>query len=223
MHKFLGGDEIPLNFFVINGYLYQGMLLGPKETLRYTWMTLTQTIQILKGGIRVWQAARENFSRAVSQWGAEPIEALTSSQLLAGAQELFIEAARYYTAVQSSTLPTATSSETLFTKFYEGLVKGRDDPKAANFLVGFETIPIRAEKSLFDLASWCRQRPALQEYIQGNSSRQVAHALQNSESPAGLSTEDWSGLRQRLHAHFDTFGHTVYDFDFTNPMPAEDP
>ncbi len=66
--------------------------------------------------------------------------------------ELLDAGAAYYTAVQTI-IPLAASSETAFTAFYRRLVHRPGDPPAATFLLGFDSAPIRAERSLFDLAA----------------------------------------------------------------------
>jgi hypothetical protein len=50
-------------------------------------------------------------------------------------------------------------SEALFTMFYNRLVRREGDPPAQTFLLGFDSMPILAEKSLYDLASWSREHP----------------------------------------------------------------
>ena len=58
-------------------------------------------------------------------------------------------------AVALGVIPAAWISEALFTMTYK-LVKRRDDPSAPTFLMGFDSLPIRAEKSLYDIAIWVR-------------------------------------------------------------------
>ena len=50
-------------------------------------------------------------------------------------------------------------SEAVFTQFYQRLVRRKGDPLATTFLFGSETIALRAEKALFDLAAWCGEEP----------------------------------------------------------------
>ena len=44
-----------------------------------------------------------------------------------------------------------------FTRFYDAVVRSKDDPPAQVFLLGADSEPIRAEKSLYDLATWTRE------------------------------------------------------------------
>ncbi len=47
-------------------------------------------------------------------------------------------------------------ARSLFTRFYDAVVRSKDDPPAQVFVLGFDSEPIRAEKSLYDLATWTR-------------------------------------------------------------------
>ena len=113
----------------------------------------------------VWRGTRQDrwrnyshpkYRRIVNDWTArEHRVGLSTDELLAGVQELVDAAAEYYTAVQTI-IPVAATSEVLFTRFYDAVVRGKDDPPAQVFLLGFDSEPIRAEKSLYDLATWTR-------------------------------------------------------------------
>ena len=105
-------------------------------------------------------------------------------------------------------IPLAATSEVLFTRFYERLVRRRTDPPAATYLVGFDSLPIRAEKSLYDLAGWARSVPGL------------AQALLDAHPGDHPSGHEWN---ERFAAHLAAYGHTVYNLDFANAVPADDP
>ena len=92
---------------------------------------------------------------AVAAWRDRPLDGLTDAELLDGVQELLDAGTTYYTAVQAI-IPLAASSEVVFTRFYDALVRRPGEPSASTFLVGFDSAPIRAEKSLWDLAEWTR-------------------------------------------------------------------
>ena len=95
---------------------------------------------------------------------------MTNTELLDGVVELLDAGTAYYTAVQTI-IPQAVSSESAFTRYYERLVRRPGDPPAVTFLLGFDSAPIRAEQSLFDLAAWARTRPALADALRGASPR----------------------------------------------------
>ena len=65
-------------------------------------------------------------------------------------------AATYYTAVQTI-IPMAATSEIALTRYYDAFVRRDGDPPASALLLGFDSEPIRAERSLWDLAHWARE------------------------------------------------------------------
>ena len=80
-------------------------------------------------------------------------------------KELVDAAAEYYTAVQTI-IPVAATSEVLFTWLYSSVVRQtKVDLPAQVFLLGSDSEPIRAEKSLYDLATWTRSQPELAESL----------------------------------------------------------
>jgi pyruvate,water dikinase len=131
-------------------------------------------------------------------------------------------AGKLYTVIQSGTLPTASSSEIIFTRIYK-MVSRKEDPKAETLLLGLESLPLRAEKSQFDLGRWIRERPALRDFTLHSSSGELDAALRSSATPKDVPAEDWSEFKSHFETHLDEFGHTSYEFDFMNPTPAETP
>src|SRR5207245_1518751 len=88
---------------------------------------------------------------------------------------------------------------------------------AATFLVGFDSEPIRAEKSLFEIAGWLRERPALASAVLEAGGERVVKRLGHFDD------SEWADFSARLQAHLDMYGHAVYNLDFVNPVPADDP
>ena len=215
--------ESDYQYILINGYAYMGVVFGLREIWIFTKAAISQLGYMLGKGTERWQAARKVPVDLIARWEARPPETLSPKELLAAVDEIFTEIARLYTVIQAGTLPTATSSETLFTQFYNRLVKRAGDPEATVFLFGFDTLPILAEKSLFDLAAWCRGFPSLREHFINTPSVELASELHNAQPPFGISPEDWAGWRERFQAHIHAYGHTAYDFDFANPVPADAP
>jgi pyruvate,water dikinase len=143
---------------------------------------------------------------------------MTDAELLAGAVGLLDAGTTYYTAVQTL-IPQAVTSESAFTRFYEALVRRPGDPPAATFLVGFDSAPIRAEQSLYDLAAWARERPALADALRTASPGNTTAG----EPPAGVDAQLWQEWCDRFEQHLAVHGHTVYNLDFAVPLPADDP
>ncbi len=163
------------------------------------------------------------FVQVIQEWEAKDIAALSPSELLSGAGILFQDAVRLYTHLQAGTVPLSTISEVVFTQFYNRLVRRKGDPAATTFLFGSETVALRAEKALFDLAAWCRERPTLADYLRQTPASQVAQALSQPQPPTKLSMEDWAAWQAQFQAYLAEHGQMTYDLDFANPVPAEQP
>ncbi len=144
--EFLGTEAAnDYQYRTINGYVYLGIVFGPKEMWKFTKAGISQIGMMLGRGTERWQEARRLLIDASNKWEARPVQSLSPSELLTGAGEVLLEAARFYTVIQSGTLPTASSSEILFTRFYDMLVKRNGDPEATTFLFGFDTVTCRRE------------------------------------------------------------------------------
>ena len=122
-------------------------------------------------------------------------------------------------------IPLAATSEVLFTLFYDRLVRRAQDPPAETFLLGFDSMPIRAETSLWDLAAWTRSDASLAAALQAQPSgshRRRLPGCRRRPRPT-LDPAQWERWRTRFQAHLDTYGHSVYNLDFLNPVAAEEP
>jgi phosphohistidine swiveling domain-containing protein len=228
MNELLGANTLregDLGFPTINGYAYYDYKLTA------FWRILLKSpsaFRLIAGsgeanGVKRWREyARPLYARAVEGWEAKPPQALSATKLLEGLRELLDAGAEYYTSVQAI-IPLAASSEALFSAFYNRLVRRQEDPPAQAFLLGFDSTPIRAEKLLYDLAMWCGEHPELAAALKGTSSNQVLHLLHTEESPSGVDEEVWHEWHSRFQAHLDRYGHAIYNLDFVNPVPADDP
>ena len=225
MGELLRGDDVvragDVALPTVNGYAYY----------RYSRRGMTRMMlasgpafgALLKGGgaglrDRWRERAHPQYVRAVERAAARPVEAMTDAELLAGAVGLLDAGTTYYTAVQTL-IPQAVTSESAFTRFYEALVRRPGDPPAATFLVGFDSAPIRAEQSLYDLAAWARERPALADALRTASPGNTTAG----EPPAGVDAQLWQEWCDRFEQHLAVHGHTVYNLDFAVPLPADDP
>jgi len=174
-------------------------------------------------GTRRWREySHPLYARTVQEWEARPAGDLPAAGLLAGARELLEAGAEYYTSVQTI-IPLAAYSEAIFAAFYDKLVRREGDPPAQTFLLGFDSAPIRAEKSLYDLAMWTRERPDLARALENTPSDGTPDLLHTGGSPSGVEESLWHVWRSRFGSHLDRYGKTVYNLDFMNPVPADDP
>jgi pyruvate,water dikinase len=152
------------------------------------------------------------------RWSETDLSVLTAAQLLDGTYSIFRVTAEAYNVAQSGTIPNASSSEISFSKFYDMLIKRKGDPDAATLLFGLENQPLRAEKALFDMATWLRGQPALVESVKQKSSDEIVKMIASSKED-----DAWNEFRSRFNAYLKDFGHAIYDLDFARALPIEDP
>jgi pyruvate,water dikinase len=211
------------NNFVIHDYAYVNLSFSPGLLLSVTWAGIVHMSSIFSEGERNWKTeARPNYLRVIEQWQQTAPQDMRSADLLEGAYQLTVAAVHAYNTLQMI-IPAGAYSEIIFTQVYNRLIKKSTDPAAMTFLLGLESAPIRAEKMLYDLAMWARTRPALAEYLGARRGSQVAADLKAAQAPVGVDLPDWQDLRARLDGYLAQFGHTLFDFDFGKPLPADDP
>jgi phosphohistidine swiveling domain-containing protein len=216
-------SEQGFQFTTINGYAYYYMALTPRTTWRIVRAIPTGwwSVIVRQSGEKLWREEyRPRYARAVEEWETKPLQAMSATGLLTGVEELLYRGTEYYTSVQLI-MPSAYLSEPLFTGFYNRLIKGEGDPPAQTFLLGFDSTPIRAEKSLYDLATWCREHPELVAALMDTPSDE-APGLLRMDHP-GVDETVWREWRSRFRDHLDRYGHMVYDLDFAKPVAADDP
>lgn len=222
----------------INGYAYYAYSReGLIRLLKLTPAAMRRAFG--KHGInprRRWETtARPMYQRAVDDWTARDLTSLASPDLLVGVDELVLAAATYYTAVQTI-IPIAATNEIVLSRFYDAFIRRDGDPAAAGLLVGFDSEPIRAERSLWDLARWVGEHhPDLAGWLTATPAADVVERLglggrdpgSAGRSAGGLDGSPRLGgvddLVQRFADHLADYGHTVYNLDFANPVPADDP
>ncbi|MBT2594360.1 PEP/pyruvate-binding domain-containing protein [Arthrobacter sp. ISL-72] len=174
-------------------------------------------------GIEGWRDySHPRYVHAVQSWSAKPVADLSGQELLAGVTALLDAGTVYYTAVQS-VIPIAATGELAFQKFYNTFIRRDGDPPAAAFLLGYESEPIRADKALYDVAEWSRGVPGLAAAILATRTTSLARAQGSGVPPAGMDPGLWHQWEHRFQLHLDCFGHAVYNLDFINPVPADDP
>ncbi|HEX6269530.1 MAG TPA: PEP/pyruvate-binding domain-containing protein [Anaerolineales bacterium] len=207
---------------LINGYMYLGMELTWREWVSMAKNSGALTRTMFKTSHETWLEARKELIAAVALQNEKDVKTLSPSALLESARELMIAIGKFYTVIQASTLPAATTGEVIFTRLYK-MVSRKDEPQAETLLFGLETTPLRAEKSLFDLGMWTREHLSLRDFTLQASTEELVAALETESTPEAIPTADWREFKRRFEAYLDEFGHTTYEFDFMNPTPAETP
>ncbi len=210
----------------INGYGYYDTTLSSMQTVKFLLamprILAIELPRLLRSAQVRWQEARSRYRELAMHWQASDLTNTTARDLLNGVHTIVHEAADYYLSVQSGLLPAAYMSESFFTLVYNRFLKPRNGPPALTFVLGYDSAPIQAEKSLYDQAQWIREQSALSILLTNMSSSEFTDAYR-SEQVAGIDEQLWSEFRKRLAAHLARFGHTIYDLDFAQPVPADDP
>lgn len=209
----------------INGYAYyRYSTTGMKRMLRATPMALRGAYGTHGfGGRERWETvARPAYQAAVDAWTGRDLTALSATELLDGIVALVHAGAVYYTSVQTI-IPLAATSEIALTRHYDAFIRRDGDPPASGLLLGFDSEPIRAERSLWDLAHWAAEQPDLAAWLRSTAAPEIVTSLglgrAEFSAPAAAARE----FTDRFRQHLDTYGHAVYNLDFAHPVPADDP
>ncbi len=211
------------HMITINSYAYQDAhMSGPM-----LWWALTKMIpgmpRMLRTGVSFWREnGRAPYVETIQNWEDQSLPDLSAAELLDGVKEL-VKAAMYNLTAQMTWMGACAGSEMLFTRVYDKLIKRAGEPEATAFLMGYDSIPIRAEKSLYDLAAWCRARDTFAAHILNRSSEQLLAQLEEDRVPSDVAADDWQVFRERFQAHVQRFGHIIYDLDVAKPLPLDDP
>jgi phosphohistidine swiveling domain-containing protein len=209
----------------INGYAYY--YYRNSGMWRVMGKSLTAMRALARGkahmGVAGWREfSHPRYEEVIKDWSAKPVGELSGEELLAGVQSLLDAGTVYYTAVQSI-IPIAATSEISFRAYYDKFVRRDGDPPAQTFLLGYDSEPIRAEKSLYDLAAWARDVPGLAPAILNAPTAALAGSQRTGFPPARVDPAPWQQWHARFQEHLGRFGHAVYNLDFVSPVPADDP
>lgn len=174
-------------------------------------------------GMTGWREfSHPRYKEVLKDWSAKSAAELSGEELFEGVRTLLDAGTVYYTAVES-VIPIAATSEISFRAFYDKLIRRAGDPPAETFLLGYDSEPILAEKSLYDLAAWSREVEGLAPAILDQETAALAESQRSWLPPAGMDPALWQQWHPRFQAHLDRFGHAVYNLDFASPVPADDP
>jgi pyruvate,water dikinase len=163
------------------------------------------------------------YREKVDRLSQTPVVEHSATQIWEDAHALTAAAMDHLSILQVDTLGAAAGSEGLFTAIYSRFFQRENDPHPSAFLMGYDTTPIRSEMSLYDLAQWAADQPALSRYILETDAGKITQAVSSEMVPEGIPPEVWTVWQRRIEDHLDTFGHLLYDLDFAKPVPAEDP
>jgi pyruvate,water dikinase len=208
----------------VNGYAYYNGSLKGGQMLRILFGSFGIMKRMFRGAVERWtEQGRPQYFAAVESWRARPWKEMHTTELVAAAGELAEAAIDAYGCLLSGVIPAAWITEGIFTFVYNRLIKRHSDPLALTYMLGFDSTPIQAEKSLFSLAEWAGTCPTLANHIKTTPTSQLVSQLSKEQSPAGVSVTEWQEWQARFKKHLEQYGHTIYNLDFANPLPFDDP
>jgi pyruvate,water dikinase len=209
----------------VHEYAYYEMALTAWQSVKLIFTMVLHApllLRMLRTAPEQWtEEALPRYADVVKEKVACDSAVVPLPGLLADARQIVDAAARNYVSIQL-VLAAANMSEAIFTGVYNHLIKHKSDPPALTFLLGFDNTPIRAEKSLYDLAMWARGQDELVGYLARSSGKEIAAAYESQSMPTVVG-ESWGEFTRRLAEHLNRFGHAVYDLDFAKTLPAEEP
>jgi pyruvate,water dikinase len=222
---FLGSQDVMPGELIIsvNEYAYYNGSVRFGPMLKIILDTPGIMKRMLGGAVERWtEEGRPQYVETVKRWESSDWGNGSSTELLAGVDQLTGAAIDAYGSLVSGVLPAAWITEALFTLVYK-LVRGKDDPPVPTFLMGFDSLPIQAEKSLFDIAEWVQESEDLMDYISKTPASDLVTDLSSGHTTDGVSEELWQEWQIRFQDHLKKFGHMIYNLDFGNPVPADEP
>lgn len=216
-------------FTAINHYAYMNARIPAKTWKWILFGLLPSYPRIFRTMVPLWRDELhpnyQAFAAGLRDWS--PGE-MTAVELWRGAQEILDAAMYYVCGLMFATMGASAGSEMMLTKVYEKVARQEGDPPGTALLMGWDNIPVRAEKSLYDLAMWVREHDELAKHVLETSTLELAERLSSSPlSPLPVGKEmgmrEWDELVSRFQAHLDLFGHMVFQLDFAEDLPRDHP
>jgi len=179
--------------------------------------------RMFTGAVERWtEMGRPKYIQFVQSWAEKPWRESSATEILDAARQLTEAAIDAYITLVSGVIPAAWMSEAWFTFCYR-FVRSKGDFEAPIYLMGFDSLPIRAEKALYDLAGWARKNKALVAYLQTTPTEQLVEQLEDGIASLEVQPEDWDAWQDGFQTYLQDFGHMIYNLDFGNPVPADAP
>ncbi len=208
----------------INDYAYMRVNFSAKAWWDMLSKLAPRLITLIRNGPDHFrEVALPEYQEKISKLDKKNPTGMTAVEIWRDAHELIYEAVYFLSILQVDTLGASAGSEGLFTTIYNRFYSENGSPQASTYLMGYDTTPIRSEKSLYDLAMWALDQPTLAEYLLETETKTIAAALGDMEPPDGVEPAEWADWWLRFDTHQKRYGHILFDLDFARPVPAEDP
>jgi len=220
----MGGIMPEEIIIVVNQYAYNNGSISAKSMARVTFGAGKIMKMMFTGAVERWTVAgRPRYFQTVEEWQTKDWSSFSSAELVDVVRQLTESTIDAYGALVSGVIPAAWITEAIFTNIYNRLIKRRDDPSAPTYLLGYDSSPIRADKSLYSLAEWAHPNPALTQCIEGTPTLHLIEMCESGIVPGDVDPTVWHEWQVRIHQHLHQYGHMLYDLDFIHPVPADNP
>ena len=210
----------------INEYAYMCASFTPRQWWWILFRMILSFPRILREALPLWRdKIRPRYASTVAQWQGRSLDVMSIAELWTGIQEVNEAAMLHMASLLVATTGASAGAEMLFTRVYEKMIRRKGDPVAPTFLMGYDSTPILAEKSLYDLAEWVRTRPELAARLLDTASADLTAQWAGASLPQWdeTKTRDWHEFQERFQAHLCAYGHIIYDVDFAKPLPLDNP
>jgi len=221
--RVIGGnpDLGPYYFTNINTYAYMNSKFPAKTWGWLLFRMIPAYPGLIRGLVPFWRnELHPEYQEFVSSKRDLVPTQMSAAELWHEAQELFNAAAYYMDGLMFATMGASAGSEMLLTNAYNKLAKQDGDPDATTLLMGWDNIPVRSEKSLYDIAMWIRKDKNLTEYVLKTPSYELAEYLSTDETASHPLPSE---LISKFQEHMDTFSHIIFQLDFAEDLPLDHP
>jgi phosphohistidine swiveling domain-containing protein len=211
-------------FTTINSYGYMNATFSTRGWFWVLFRMLPSYPRMLRIMVSFWRTeVRPQYQKAIAEFQGKDIERMSCDELWHGTQTIMDATAYYTCTLMFATMGASAGSEGLLTRVYNKYAQQPGDPPANVLLMGWDNIPSRAEKSLFDLAGFCREHEQLRATVLNTPTNKLTEGLKSHRAPVEIECDEWQEFDQRFDRHLQEFGHMIFELDFAKPLPRDQP
>ncbi len=224
--RLTGGEPILAEdyFTSINTYAYMNHSI-PSNSWRWILFHLLPTYpKMLKELVPIWRdELLPEYKAIVGDYAGKAPNEMSVKELWGDAQELVRAVMYYICGLMFATMGASAGSEGLLTRVYDKFAKGEGDPDASVLMMGWDNIPVRSQKSLFDLAMWAKEQDELADFLLETPTEELSELTFPHLRGGQGAVRGWDDFASRFQAHLEQYGHMVYQLDFAEPLPRDHP